>query len=171
MTRARFPIARMDALMGGLTAVVLALPVVFAALAIGAVPLALPMLATAGGLVALYVAVWLLARPTRYDVDADGLHVVFPAWTRTIPRVELRGVEAYAGGRFRSEVGWGLRIGVGGLWGTFGLLVTPLGTLETYVSRTSDLVLVTCEGRRDLLLSPADLDGFCQAVEGALGLG
>ena len=94
--------------------------------------------------------------------------MVFPVWRRTIPWSSVRGTRSFAGDAFRREVGSGMRVGSGGLFGSFGWLVTSIGTLEMYISRRSDLVLVECEGRKSLLVSPSDAAGFAKAVQSHL---
>ena len=161
-----FSIAPMDGLMRTLTIFVGLLPLVFLGLAAVPSPVRPWMGATSLALLALYAGVWLIARPDAYLLDAEALVLRFPLWSRRIPRTELTGLTRYPGTAFRDEVGWGMRVGAGGLFGAFGWLVTGEGTFEMYVSRVSDLVVVHRDGGRDLLLSPGDLDGFAAAAEG-----
>ncbi len=158
-----FPLAPMTRPMTALTAGLLAMPVILLGLA-QASPLAVSMGSTAGLLMVLFVAIWLVARPARYDVGEDGITMVFPVWRRTVPWTAVRAARTFAGDAFTREVGWGMRVGAGGLFGSFGWLVTSIGTLEMYVSRRSDLVLVECEGRKHLLVSPSDAQAFATAV-------
>ena len=168
MTRT-FPIARMDGLFTTLTGVLLVLPAGIAVVALAAPVVALPMLGTALAMVAVYAAVYLAMRPSRFALGEDGLQVVFPLWTRTVPWATIRGARLFRGDSYTHEVGWGLRVGAGGLWGVFGWLVRPGDTVETWVSRREDLVRLTCEGRHDLLVSPADAEAFTAAVQARVG--
>jgi hypothetical protein len=85
---------------------------------------------------ALYAGVYFMARPSRFDVSVNGVEVVFPFWTRGVPARGLVGARELSARDFQREFGWGLRIGVGGLWGVFGWLWTRRGLVEVYVSRT-----------------------------------
>jgi hypothetical protein len=154
----------MDGLMRGLTALLLLIPAgfVIGGLLPGAGPIRLP---TGLGVAALYAAIWLWARPTSFEVTADELVLHFPAVTRTVARSVVEGAEVFEDDRFTRELGWGMRVGAGGLWGAFGLLVCRDVTYEMYISRRSDLVVVRCHGRRPLLLSPADPVGLARALE------
>jgi hypothetical protein len=164
----RFPIAAMDGWMRGLTAVLLLLPPAF--MLGGLLPGAgLVLLPTGFALVLLYAAIWLWARPTELEVTPEALVLRFPATARVVPRGVVTSVEIHEGTRFTDEVGWGMRVGAGGLWGAFGLLVCRDATYEMYVTRRSDLVVVQRRGLRPLLLSPADPVGFARALAPARG--
>lgn len=159
-----FPLAPMDRLMGGFTVFAWCLPLVFVVLgALSPTPVGYVLFASAGAMVATYLAVWAFARPMRFEVHDDALAIVFPAWTRRVPRAGITAARRYEGDAFKREIGWGMRVGVGGLWGGFGWLVTPKGRFEMYISRVTDLVVLSADGRDDLLLSPDDAARFVQA--------
>lgn len=89
---------------------------------------------------------------------------------RLIAAREIAGVRPIEPWELRQEVGWGVRIGVGGLWGQFGWLWTArTGNLVTYVSRTDGLVLIERHTRRPLLITPAERDEFVRALQSVLG--
>jgi hypothetical protein len=144
--RERFPLAPMSRPIRIVTGVLLAIPLAFAALALAlGAPLALPAALLAG----LYAAVWLGTRPAAFELDADALHVRFPLWTRSLPARSL------AGAALRGELGFALRVGVGGLWGGFGWLwSSKRGWLELYVSRTDRLVWIERRVGLPLLITP-----------------
>jgi hypothetical protein len=113
----------------------------------------------------LYVAVWLWFRPLRFVVAPDGLRIVWPLRWSHVAMGEIVEIQRLGAAEFRQEFGLGVRVGVGGLWGAFGLLVTGKETLVMYVSRADDLVLVRRASGRALLLTPADPARFVAALE------
>jgi hypothetical protein len=158
----RFPIAPMSRLIRVLTWLLLAIPVVFAALwrAFGA-PLAWPALALA----ALYLATWLAARPSRFELDARRLRVCFPLWTRALPRASISSARVVPVAELRELLGIALRVGVGGLWGGFGWLwSTKRGWVELYVSRGDGLVWIERRGGLPLLITPTQPETFVARV-------
>jgi hypothetical protein len=65
----------------------------------------------------------------------------------------------------RKELGWAIRVGVGGLWGAFGSLWTSRrGSVEVYVSRTDGLVWIERRVGRPLLITPTNPEGFLRAL-------
>jgi len=134
MTTRSFPLVPMSGPIRALTIALWLLPVVFLALALQSASDAARFVLLA--VLALYAAVFLFCRPARFEVSVRSLDVVFPAWRRTIPAPGIAGAREITGGQFRQEFGWGLRIGVGGLWGGFGWLWTPAASWSS-----------TCRGR------------------------
>jgi len=117
-------------------------------------------------IVSLYAAVWLACRPSGFSVSAEGLDVVFPAWTRSLSAASLLGAHAITSQAFREEFGWAMRIGVGGLGGGFGWLWTKRrGMLEFYVSRLDGLVLIERREGMPLLVTPEEPARMAAAVE------
>ncbi len=155
-----FPLAPMNAGMRRLTGVLLLVAVVLGAIGLLVPPLRVSMLVVAATTLALYPIVWLGCRPTRFDVDADALRIVWPLHTRTIPRRDLRGARIVDAGTFRAEHGSAMRIGVGGVFGAFGLLRTRTTTFSMWVSTGDGLVVVELAGARPLLVTPADPERF-----------
>lgn len=165
-----FPLAPMSALIRGLTWMLLLLPGVFAWLSSRAPgPVSALLAGVAVLLVGLYAAVWLVFRPSRFEVTRSALRIVWPVRSRDIPRASIRRVRLMDSRSFRQEVGMAFRVGVGGLWGGFGWLWTPRGLYELWVSRQDGLVLVEREGGRPLLLTPADPERFARMFDGAGG--
>ena len=148
-----------------LTWVALAVPVILLGAAATSVPPARVVLVFAVVCTALlYVAVWLAWRPARFDVDGDVLRLVWPVRARSIPRRAITRARTLTGPQLRAEYGLGMRIGVGGLWGGFGLLKTRTTTFSMWISRTDRLVVVDVTDGRPLLLTPDDPDRFVAAL-------
>jgi len=126
---------------------------------------------SAAALVGLIALTWLAFRPTRFMVDEAGLRIEWPIRMRSIPRSAIAGARLVKAGDFRRAHKLDVRIGVGGLWGTFGLLRGPRETFSTWVSRSDRWVVVRLTGSaRPLLLTPAHPERFVAAI-GALPAG
>jgi hypothetical protein len=154
----------MDGLIRGLTVFVLALPAV---LALAGVAVRHPPLLGVAALMALvYLAVWLWWRPTRFEVSEDAVAIVFPARRKTVPRSAIVSARPFTVPSMRSELGFPLRIGVGGLWGGFGWLwTTRRGLVEFYVSRTDGMVFIERRNAYPLLITPADPEELLRALQ------
>ncbi|MDG2306908.1 MAG: hypothetical protein P8R42_20135 [Candidatus Binatia bacterium] len=63
----------------------------------------------------LYGAIWRYWRPTSFNVEPTSLRICFPGREKTVPASEITGARALTGKEFRSEHGWGIRVGAGGL--------------------------------------------------------
>ena len=118
-----------------------------------------------------YAIVWALCRPTRFELTPAGLCVVWPLRRRSVPWAEVADARALATKHdVRAALGRSVRVGVGGLFGGFGWATSSrLGWIDLYVSRTDRLVLIEHHGRRPLLISPADPDGFVRSVRAQCG--
>jgi len=157
-----FQVARMSPLILGLTVLVLALP---PALVVGALlgrrMLALP----AAFLVVLYIWVWLWFRPTRFVVHGGGIRVVWPLRNCEIPREDISIARVVERRDLLREIGFALRIGVGGLWGGFGWLwATRRGLVRMYITRTDRFVWIERVGGRPWLITPENPDEFVRAL-------
>jgi len=161
----RFPLAPMDPTMRIMTLICYAIPAIIGGLAVAAPGAVRPiMLGTTAVIVGLYAAVWFWFRPREFVLDADGLELVWPARRRRILAQSIVGARVVDLAQLRRELRYLLRIGAGGLWGGFGLAKTARGTLELWVSRTSQIVWIECEGRRSLLITPADPERFVREL-------
>jgi hypothetical protein len=150
-----------------LTAGVLLVPVGILAAAHHAAGTVRPEVLGAVALIAvLYSWVWLWWRPTRFEISAHGLSIVWPLRRRTIASAQLGRANAIDRAAFRRDYGRGLRVGAGGLWGGFGLLMTPKATFSYYVSRTDAFVLVPLASDRTLMLTPERPQAFVAALHG-----
>src|SRR5262249_42623970 len=73
-----------------------------------------------------------------------------------LPRSGISEVRALDRRSLRREVGWGARVGAGGLWGGFGWLWTARrGIVQMYISRVDGLVWIERGGERPWLVTPA----------------
>lgn len=116
-------------------------------------------------LVLLYGSIWLFWRPTAFEISGDHLTVIFPGRRRCFPLSDVTACRVVSSQQFRSEYGLAVRVGVGGLWGGFGLLWTSRrGWVSFYVSRTDDLLLIDLRGRKPLLITPRRPEAMCQAL-------
>jgi hypothetical protein len=152
----------MSPLIRWLTVLLLAIPVLFVAMsATGARFLALPALL----LILVYAWVWLRFRPSMFMVHSNALEVVWPLKRRSIPREEITAVRQVDGEELTREIGWGTRVGAGGLWGGFGLLWTRRrGMVQMYISRTDGYVWIERGDKRPWLLTPLQPDEFIRAL-------
>lgn len=164
-----FRLAPMSPLILGLTIGLLALPV----LLLGSAVFAKSLSSGPGLLVAvLYAWVWLRFRPTRFVVRPGALEIVWPLKHRSIPRGEISEVRLIDARELRREVGLGMRVGAGGLWGGFGWLWTRRrGIVQMYISRTDRFVWIERPGARPWLITPERPEDFVRALSGELRSG
>ena len=114
-----------------------------------------PLWTGAAIVAATCVGTWFCMRPTGFVVAHDSIEIVWPLRRWQIQKSALSSVRLVESPELKSILGLALRVGVGGLWGTFGLLWTSKrGWVSCYVSRVDDLVWIERRGARPLLLSP-----------------
>jgi hypothetical protein len=157
-----FRLAPMSALIRSVTLLLLALP-----LALLAAPLFGEMLPAEPALViiAAYAWIWFRFRPSRFVVHRSGIEVCWPLKRRGIPRKEISNVRVIDGEELKTETGWCVRVGSGGLWGGFGWLWTRRrGVVQMYVSRTDGYVWIECCGKRPWLITPEHPEAFVRAL-------
>jgi hypothetical protein len=158
----RFRLAPMSTGILVLTAVALLVPVVLLACAVTLsdvlfIPFAFVSL--------IYAWVWLLFRPTAFVIRQDALVVVWPLKRRQIPRAGITDVRLIDIRELKDEIGWGVRVGAGGLWGAFGWLWTRRrGIVQMHISRTTDLVWIERGGERPWLITPERPGEFIQRL-------
>jgi hypothetical protein len=151
-----------------MTWIVLAMPLALLAAALGAPPpLRLVLLGVTAFVVLIYASVALWWRPLRFEVGSHRLALVWPLRSRLVESRQIAAVEIVPRAEFRRRYGWGYRVGAGGLWGGFGLLVTSRESFAMYVSRTDRFVLVRLRAGRSLLLTPAEPERFVAALQSA----
>jgi hypothetical protein len=160
----RFRLARMSPLVLTLTLVLLALPpAFFVGMLFGSRLLAVPALI----IIAIYTWVWLRFRPSQFVVHPGGLQVIWPLKRREIPREDISNVRLIDRQDLRKEIGWGMRVGAGGLWGGFGWLWTKRrGIVQMYVSRTDRFVWIERADGRPWLITPEQPEAFIRALSG-----
>lgn len=161
-----FPLARMSGVIRGLTAFLLLLPLGFVVLGLSVVkPEGRVLWITGAGVALLYLGIWLYSRPTRFELTPAALVIVWPIRRIRIARGEIRGVRILEREDLKRELGWGMRIGAGGLWGAFGWLWTSrAGMVDLYISRTDRWVLVERASGRPLLINPERPEEFVRAA-------
>jgi hypothetical protein len=151
-----------------MTWIVLAMPLALFTAALGAPPPARLILRGVTAFVALtYASVALWWRPLRLEVGGHRLALVWPLRSRVVEGRQIAGVEIIPRAEFRRRYGRGYRVGAGGLWGAFGLLVTSRESFAMYVSRSDRFVLVRLRAGRSLLLTPAEPERFVAALQKA----
>lgn len=160
----RFPVAAMDGLLSLGAVLVVSLPMVAFVLAAW-IPQRADLLGAVGSvLVVVFAGLWLFGRPSQLEVTDDALVLRFPMHTLVLPRSHITGVEVFEGRSFLREHSSPIRLAASALWGGFDRLWGPARAYEAYLSRRSDLVVVSLTGRRPLLLSPADPAGLARAL-------
>jgi len=108
-----------------MTWIVLAIPLALFTAALGAPPpTRLILLGVTAFVVLTYASVALWWRPLRFEVGGHRLALVWPLRSRLVEGRQIAAVEIVPRAEFRRRYGWGYRVGAGGLWGGFGLLVT-----------------------------------------------
>ncbi|HTJ81078.1 MAG TPA: PH domain-containing protein [Polyangiaceae bacterium] len=163
--RREFDTAPMALLFALMTGLVLFIPIAFVAVAYRAPAVRVPMLIAGGLVFALSIVTWLVARPRRFVVDADGLTVEWPLWHRHIPRAAIKAARVLDDADVKATLGTAARVGVGGLFGVFGLLKTSkLGWVSCYITTTAPLVLVERASGRPLLISPTEPEALARLL-------
>ena len=157
-----FRLAPMSPLIRVLTLVLLALPPALAVISISDTPLlAVPALVLA----AIYAWIWLRFRPSRFVVHSQVLEVIWPLKRRELSCDEISNVRLIDGQTLRTETGWAMRIGAGGLWGGFGWLWTKRkGMVQMLVSRTDGFVWIDRKAARPWLITPENPEDFVRAL-------
>jgi hypothetical protein len=164
-----FRLAPMSTDLRIMTVVVLLLPFVLGGAGLLAPgPIRWVLLGVTGFTVLLYLSTWLWWRPSRFEITGQGLSIIWPLRSSTTPAHAIRDAVVLGRADFRRDYGYGMRVGVGGLWGGFGLLVTGKGTLSMYISRTDAFVLIHREGDRPLLITPDEPERFLAELKTAI---
>ena len=178
-----FPFARMDTLNLVLTLFCLGIPFgtlgISVILMVGLASAGKPGAAAAGAvlpgticlmIVVLFVCIWVFMRPSRFELSRGGLEIIWPGRSSMIPLADICGVEILTKADFSQRFGRGMRVGAGGLFGGFGLLMTTRGpTMSFYISRVDRFVLVSRVSARNLLVTPEDPERFVETLRGLTG--
>jgi len=116
-------------------------------------------------LLAIDAWVWLWFRPSRFTVQESGLEVIWPLKCRHIPRGSIVSARIIDRQELKREIGWGMRVGAGGIWGGFGWLwTTRRGVIQMYISRTDGFVWIERTAGRPWLLTPEEPEEFVRAL-------
>jgi hypothetical protein len=144
------------------TLVLLALPIGFfvAAMAGARFHIAPPFI-----VVTIYLWIWLRFRPSHFVVHDQSLEVIWPYKHREIARDSISNVRLLDRDALKQEIGWGMRMGAGGLGGGFGWLWTKRhGIVQMYVSRTDGFVWIERRNDRPWLLTPDEPETFVRSL-------
>lgn len=157
-----FRLAPMSPVILVVTLVLLVLPVGFFVTAItGARVLVAPGVIVT----AIYLWIWLRFRPTCFVLRERSIEVVWPLKRREISRNNISRVRLLDPKELKQEIGWGMRIGAGGLGGGFGRLWTKrYGLVQMYVSRTDGFVWIEQKNDRPWLITPEQPDLFVRVL-------
>lgn len=91
--------------------------------------------------------------------------MTWPLKRRVVPRDDIASVRILARESLKKDIGWGVRIGAGGLWGGFGWLWTKRrGVVQMYVTRTDRFVWIERRRGRPWLVTPERPDAFVRAL-------
>ena len=157
-----FRLAPMCRLMWVLTVVVLALLLMFL---VGAALWTRMLFVPAFLILVICVWVWTRFRPTAFVVHPRALEVVWPLKRRELERGTITGVRLMTAKELRQEIGWGVRVGAGGLWGGFGWLwTTRRGIVQMYISRIDRFVWIERMSERPWLITPDRPEAFVRAL-------
>ncbi len=160
----RFNLAQMSPTISFLTYALWLLPVSFGV--IGLWMHSLITIAIAVILFGLYGVVWFWCRPSHFILNSNYFAIEFPAWRETIPLDDIYSVHITDRIHFEQEFGWSIRIGVGGLWGVFGWLLTQRqGLIEIYVSRFDRSIVISRRTGKPLVVSPSSPSLFVQSLD------
>lgn len=145
-----------------LTLFLLTLPVVFVVFALYSTWL---MVIPAAFLLVMYVWIWLWFRPSTFAIRPDAVEIVWPLRRREIARRSIVHARVLDQAALRREVGWGMRVGAGGLGGGFGWLwTTRRGLVRMYVSRVDSFVWIERGAEQAWLITPDRPDAFVRAL-------
>jgi hypothetical protein len=162
MTEHQFRLAPMSPVIRWLTVVMLALPAV---LFVNAVLVQHRLAGPAVLVTVIYAWIWLRYRPTQFIIHPDVLEIVWPLKRRRLARREIAAIRIMNREELRQKIGWGLRVGAGGLWGGFGWLWTRRrGIVQMYISRMDRFVWIELQSGRPWLITPEDPELFVQAL-------
>lgn len=157
-----YEMARMSPLIRGLTLMLLMLPPLFLGIGLfGGGPAAGVMLVVGCLLVVLFIVIYAYSRPSRFEITPDAVAIVWPIRRATLRRADIVRARDLDLAAFRSEYGVTVRIGAGGLFGTFGWLYSrSAGLLDVYVSTLGPWVVIERKSGRPLIISPERPEAF-----------
>jgi hypothetical protein len=161
-----FPIARMSPLILGLTVLLFPLPALFLGIGLFFGGPARPIMLGVGALIVLlWIGIWVYARPRHFEVSPAELVLVWPIRRTRIPRSDVASARVMNLALFRAEFGNTIRVGAGGLFGTFGRLWSRrAGWMDVWVTNLGDWVVIERRSGRPLVLSPRDPEALVEAL-------
>lgn len=126
-----------------------------AALVAGAIPLFV-----AAFIVAIVASVWLLFRPSWFELSPAGLRIRWPLRQTFIPLSRIERVERISAQERTDRYGFGARVGAGGMWGGFGYRTSNQGLMHMYISRLDYAVMLRVRGDKLWMITPRDPERF-----------
>lgn len=158
----RYRLAPMSSGLRALTVVLLFIPAAFlAAMLAGMSAFTIPFVAAS----AIYAWVWFGFRPSEFVIHPDAIEVVWPLKRRMVSRQSIRSIRQVDENELREEIGWGVRVGAGGLWGGFGWLWTQRrGIVQMYISRTDQFVWIERGDERPWMITPERPEEFIREL-------
>lgn len=112
------------------------------------------------GILLVYSGIWLLGRPSRFEISPRGLRIRWPLREKQIPAENIASVETVDPDLLAGAI---RTFGAGGLWGGFGLFWSrKLGHFVMYASRQDGWVRITFREGKDLLITPEGPGKFAQ---------
>jgi len=160
-----WPLAKMSLPFQVLSALLYCLPIGFLVAALGGWA---PVLFWPGiWVLLLYIACWLGMRPTCFEVSGNALVIHWSIRRQRISLEHLASVEVIDGRMLKRRLGLAARVGVGGLWGVFGLLWSrKAGRVSTWISRHDQFVWLTFGNRPPLLIAPEQPQTLVRVLSG-----
>ncbi len=96
--------------------------------------------------------------------------MIWPLKRRQLRREDISDVRLIGKRDLRREIGWGMRVGAGGLWGGFGWLWTRRrGIVQMYISCTDRFVWIERSCKRPWLITPEQPEAFVRALANKRG--
>lgn len=108
----------------------------------------------------IYATVWLFFRPYAFFLRPDGLSVHWPLRRQVIAYGAIQGVRLLAD----AESPRGVRIGAGGLGGTFGYIVGGGRSVVIYASRSTDMVEIARRDGLPICVTPEQPGAFMETL-------
>jgi hypothetical protein len=148
-----------------LSGVVLAIPVILLVIGLGDPGLRGMFVGLSLFVAASAVGVWVFYKPKGFVVDKDSFVIEFPMRRITVERSAIVRARALSRAELRETLGFALRVGVGGLFGVFGLLWTSkLGWVRIYATSSAGWLLVESRSQKPLIVSPKDAAAVARAL-------
>lgn len=124
------------------------------------------LLGTAAFTLLLYATIPVFFRPRVFEIEG---HVLTIRWLIRARTIDLRGADVARLDRaeLRRRIGFGYRIGAGGLGGAFGLYKTADETFDLAVSTLDAWILLRPAEGRALLITPEHPERFVDVVRRA----
>ena len=114
----------------------------------------------------IFALVWMVFRPTRFELDDAELIVRRPLLRSRFPLSSLQRVQLIDATELKARLGFAVRFGVAGLWGVFGILWSrKAGRVSTWISSSDQFVWMEFSDRPPLLITPEHPDSFIAELQ------